>query len=166
MNIDTKNLFQSKTLKRILFTIGILVVALLIFKAGLLVGYRKAEFSYRWGDTYYRVFGEHRGSRGGPFVGIMGRGDFLDAHGLTGKIIKISAQTLVIEGQDGVEKSVEIKNDTIIRRFREAVAPGDLKAGDLVVVIGSPNDQGQIDAELIRLVPSLPGFSMSTSTSL
>ena len=144
-----KELLQSKVPKKILYGIGIAVIALVIFQAGVFVGYHKAAFSYRWGDNYYRTFGEPQKRFGKDFP----RGGFSDAHGATGEIIKIDLPTLVVQGQDNIEKIVVIKNDTAIRRSRDTAQQMDLKIDDFVVVIGSPNDQGQIEAKLIRLMP-------------
>ncbi len=160
MNI--KEFSQSKVFKKILYGIGILIVALLIFQGGVFVGYHKAGFSYRLGDNYHRTFG---GEHGEFSVGIS-PGDFTDAHGSVGKIIKIDLPTFVLEGQDGVEKIISVNDDTVIRQFRETLKPADLKISDFVVVIGSPNAQGQIESRLIRLMPPLPGFTVSSSTKI
>ena len=57
-------------------------------------------------------------------------------------------------GWDNVEKSVLITDDTEIREFRNLIKPEDLKVNDLVIVIGSPNNTGEIQAKLIRLMPA------------
>ncbi len=158
MNI--KEFSQSKTFKKIIYGIGGVIVALLIFQAGVLVGYHKAGFSYRLGDNYHRTFVGERGE----FPMDIYRGDFTDAHGSVGKIIKIDLPTFVLEGQDGVEKIISIGDDTVIRQFRETIKPADLKINDFVVVIGSPNTQGQIESQLIRLMPSMPDSTISSST--
>ncbi len=129
--------------------IGGIIIALLIFQAGMFVGYRKASFSYRWGDNYHRTFGEQQ-----KFPFRMGpRGDFSESHGVVGKVVSIKLPTFVVEGSDNVEKVVVIKEDTIIRRFRDTLKPEDLKTGDLIVVIGSPNNQSEVEAKLIRMLP-------------
>jgi len=50
-----------------------------------------------------------------------------------------------------------------MKKGRETVKKEDLKVGDWVVIIGSPNEEGQIEARLIRLFDkggklSLMGF--------
>jgi hypothetical protein len=52
---------------------------------------------------------------------------------------------------------VVIKEDTAIMRFRETIKPSDLKVDDSIVVIGEPNDAGQIEAKFIRVMPSPTG---------
>jgi len=145
---------RSKTLVRALIGVGIAAAVLVVFLAGVSVGYHKAAFSFRMGDNYYRAFGE--GGRGRP----MGWGQLPDelpgAHGAAGRIIKVDLPTFLLEGPDRIEKTVLIKDDTVIRRFRDTLAPADLKADDYAVVIGSPNDQAQIEAKFIRLMPPPP----------
>ena len=159
---DLKKVFQSKIVVKILCGIGIAIVALLIFQAGVFVGYYKAAFSYRWGDNYLSMFGGHRK---GSFMGMGRDEDFPAAHGTIGKIIKIDLSTLVIEAQDKTERVVAINDDTIIRRFRDTIKTSDLKTDDYVVVIGSPNDKSQIEAKLIRLMPA-PQEMMGTGTPM
>ena len=154
MNLDLKELFQSKKFKAVLYVLGVAVIVLLIFQAGMFVGYRKAGFAYRFGDNYYRTFGGRMDIRT-PFLGMQG-GEFPSAHGAIGKIIKISLPILVIEDQDNVEKVVLIKDNTLVRRFRDKIESADLKVDDFVVVIGSPNDKSEIEARLVRILPSPP----------
>jgi len=156
--IDFNKFFQSKTFKIILVAIGSLIVLLLVFGAGEFVGYRKARFSYSWGENYHRNFG---GPRGGFFewgrmpMSMMGppSGDFIEGHGVFGSILKIDASTLLIKGEDNVERSVIVSDKTVITRGRSPMALGDLKVDDRVTVIGSPNAQGQIEAKFIRVFP-------------
>lgn len=141
----------------VLFGIGALIVLLLVFKAGMVVGFKKANFSYRWVENYHRNFG---GPRGG-FLGDFSDRDFTDAHGTSGQIIKIDGNTLVTKGRDDVEKIVLVKDDTVIKRFQDTLKVADLKVNDYIVMIGDPNDAGQIEAKLIRLFPPQ---SMGTSS--
>ncbi len=148
-----KQIFQSsRVLKFLLWGIGIVIVLLVTFKAGEFVGSNRAEFSYRWGENYYR-------SVTGPKQNLPGdiRGqDFLMDHGTLGSIIKISSSTLTIKDRDGTEKDVLISSGTTIRSFRNEISASDLKIDDQVTIIGSPNDAGQIDAKLIRVLPPMP----------
>ena len=129
--------------------IGIAIIALIIFQAGVFVGYRKASFAFRFGDNYYRTFGD-RGSK--PFH-IPLKGDFIDAHGTVGKVISVHFPTFVIEGQDAVEKVVRINDETEIRRFRSAATSSDITVDGFVVVIGMPNENAEVEAKLIRILP-------------
>ena len=147
--MDLNKFFKSKNFTALLIAVGCAVMLLLVFKAGMYVGFRKANFSYRWGENYHRNFG---GPRGGFFHDFNGR-DFIDAHGVAGQIIKIDGSMVVIKGRDNVEKIVSVGDSATIQRMRETIKISDLKIGDYVVVIGEPNNAGQIDAKFIRLMP-------------
>lgn len=120
-----------------------------IFQLGVFVGYRKATFSYNWGDNYHRMFA---GPRRGFFEDFQGRG-FMDAHGLMGDILKIDGNTIILRDKDATEKVVIVGSGTTIRRGPEMLQISDLRDGEEIVVIGGPNPRGQIDAKLIRIFP-------------
>jgi hypothetical protein len=147
--MDINKIFQSKIFKSSLIGLLALIILLFVFKAGTMVGIRKADFSCRWSDNYHRNFG---GPKGG-FAPGFGDRDFLDANGTFGKIIKIDGQTLVIKGQNDVEKIILADDNTAIKSQRDTVKISDLKIDEYIVVIGEPNDAGQILAKLIRIMP-------------
>lgn len=158
IDFDSKNLkevLHSGTVKQILVFVGIAVIALLIFQVGVFVGYHKAGSAYRWGDNYYRAFGERRGM---PGMGMMDRNfglkNFPPAHGVDGEILSISLPNILVEGRDEVERTVNIGDKTLIKKMREDIKPADLKVGDFIVVIGSPDSQSVVNAELIRVMPN------------
>lgn len=161
---NNKIFFQSKLFRKILCAIGIVVVALTIFQAGVFVGYRRASFSYRFGDNYHNTFGltTRHGMMGSDSFFGFSRGEFTSAYGATGTIVKINLPNIIVAGADKVEKVVSVNSSTIIRRFREDVKVGDLKVGDSVIVIGSPNSTTQIEAKLIRVLPA--NVTSGTST--
>ncbi len=159
--MDINKFFQSKTFKMVLGVILGVIVFFLIFSIGMFIGFKKAGFSYRWGENYHRNFAGPRGGFLGDFGDFRGR-DFMGAHGVFGQIIKIDGSLLIIRGSDNVEKIVLIKDDTIIRRFQEAVKLTDLKVDEYLVVIGEPNDIGQIEAKFIRLMLASPTKATST----
>jgi hypothetical protein len=154
--MDLKHSVQSTAFKRILMGLGVAFLVLVIFQLGVFVGFRKAAFSEHMGENYFRTFdGDDRGP------GMMGfmmppRQGFSGAHGTTGKIISIALPNIIVEDIDKVEKTVVIDEDATIRQFRTDLKPTDLKVGDSVIIIGAPNDKGQIEARLIRLVPNQP----------
>lgn len=182
--MNVKNFFQSRAFKIAVSAIGGLLILLLVFKAGMLVGYRKAGFSFKYGDNYFKNFGgrmeKNRMMRGFGDKDFMMRGfgdmDFMRAGGASGQILKIDSlakteevsataltslpQTgsngvaaLIIKDRDGTEKIILVTDKTEIRKFRETVKLSDLKIDDYVVVIGEPNDAGQVEAKLIRIMP-------------
>lgn len=159
--MNNNNFFQSKNFKKILYGVGIAIAVLLIFQAGMFVGYKKASFSYRWGDNYYRAFGGHRGGErmivGRMMDSFRGK-DFTNSSGAIGRIASINLPTLTIENADGIEKIILIEDDTAIRRFRETVKADELKIGDFVVAIGAPNDNAQVEAKIVRIMPNPENF--------
>lgn len=170
MVIDTNNFLnfiKSKTFVTIIVVLFGLALLAGVFTLGAAIGYRKARFSYAWGENYNRNFGGPREGFMGNFARDFSGRDLIDAHGTFGQIMKIDpstgsgqAATLVIKGPDNVEKSVLIKDDTTIQRLRETIKSGDLKINDNVVVIGNPNNSGQIEAKFIRVMPFMPTPSM------
>lgn len=151
-NGDWKTFFRSRIFKGILCGIGALVVLLLVFRAGELVGFRKANFSYRWGEGYYRtVAGPHRG-----FFGEPGDRDFLMSHGAFGTILTVASSSMVVQGPDNLEKVVLVTTSTVVMKFRERIAASALQPNDQVVIVGAPNDTGEIEAKLIRVMPLPP----------
>ena len=143
---------ESKKFSKILLLIGVIIVALVIFQAGVLVGFHKASFSSRWGENYRETFG---GRHGGMMGGMMfGDNDYSNSHGAVGKIIKLELPKIIIIGPDNVEKIIVIKNDTMLRLFRDVATSTQLKVDDYIVAIGSPNSAGEIEAKLVRLMPT------------
>lgn len=150
--MNLKNFLQSAKTKHIITGIGIVVIALFIFQAGIFVGLRKAEFSGRMGDNYYKTFGEQRRPRGMmPNFGMM---DSLNSHGTIGKIVSITLPQIIVADRDGTEKTIIIDTKTDIRSFRDSIKAENLKVGDFVTIIGEPNNNGQIEAKLIRIMPT------------
>jgi hypothetical protein len=154
--MDINKIFQSKLFKGIVLGIGAFIVLLLIFNLGMFVGFRKANFSFRWGENYHQNFA---GPRGGFFRDFEGK-DFIESHGTFGEIIKINESDFVIKGQADVEKIIVITKDTVLEEGRQTITENELKVGDRVVVIGTPNDAGQIEAKLIRIMPPPPMNSL------
>ncbi len=157
--MDIKEVYESKKARHIFFGICIAIIALLIFQAGIFVGFRKAEFAEHFGENYYRAFGPSRDQAGGFF-----REDIAGGHGASGKIVKINLPTFVVSGPDNTEKVILITDDTLVRRLRDQISATDIKVDDFAVVLGAPNAQGQIVAKLIRLLPS-PSPSPKTATT-
>ncbi len=100
--------------------------------------------------------------------GGLGKGfdhdDLISEHGAIGKIVRINLPTFVVASKESLEKVILITKDTIIKRSGDAVPATDLKIDDFAVILGTPNDAGQIEAKFIRLLPSLPTANISTTT--
>ena len=144
---DIKRVLESRTSFKILGGIGVVVIALLIFYAGVTVGFYRASFGHAWGENYGRNFGI------GPNRPIIGNDNFPNSHGAIGKIIKIELPTIIVQDKNNTEKVVLITGDTQIEKVRDSIAAENLAINDFVVVIGSPNSQGQVEAKFIRVMP-------------
>src|SRR3989344_9420800 len=105
---------QSASFKAGLMALGSLVVLLLVFKAGISLGFKKARFSYKWGENYHRNFGGPRGGFLGDFKRGFGDRDFTNSRGAFGSIITIEGAAFVVKGEDGVEKTVLLSDKTAI----------------------------------------------------
>ncbi|MFA6430233.1 MAG: hypothetical protein WC229_00455 [Candidatus Paceibacterota bacterium] len=148
--------FKNLKLRTIAYIIGGLIIALIIFQAGMFVGFKKAGFAFRMGEQYFRQM--KGGPEGFPMMGI-GRDDFGSSHGAIGKIVSIKLPSIVVTDRDGIEKTVVISTSTDIKRFKEVIKSEDLKINDFVTVIGSPDDKAQVEAKLIRIMPNPEGIS-------
>lgn len=151
MNLE--NLHPSKRVRMVIIGLGVAVLALLIFQAGVVAGYHKARFGARFGDNFERNF---VGPLGGGFGGTFPGPGMPGGHGAVGEILSISLPQIVIAGPDNLEKTVLISTSTIVREFQNQITTDKLKVGDFVVVLGNPNEAGQVDAKLIRIMPPPP----------
>jgi hypothetical protein len=143
---------QRDIIKWVIFGVAVFAIVVLIFGAGMMMGGMRAKFSYRWAENYSQNFG---GPREG-FLGSLGKpllppGNFIESRGSFGEIIKVNDSDVVMKGQGDVEKVILITDETIIQKAVNKIGKEELKVGDQIVVIGSPNDQGQITAKLIRI---------------
>jgi len=148
-------------ISRLIAALGILLVALIVFWAGTAVGYRQAEFSYRWGSHYQDAFA----GPGGPFA-FRADPDALDAaHGASGTVIGINPPVIAVKRGSEAEKVVVIGPATAIRRLRSQATTTDIHVGDMVIAIGEPDQDGRIVATLIRILPPPPDASTSTAAA-
>lgn len=164
---NNENYFKnSDFLKWIIIGMVCFIFIILAFGAGVKVGVSKAEFSCHWAENYHKNFG-------GPKSGFIGdwrrfpARDFINAHGTFGEIIEVKNKEFVVISRENVEKVILATAETIIIKGREAIKD-NLKVGDRVVVIGSPDKEGKIEAKLIRVFPddkTTPAFPMRPGRS-
>jgi hypothetical protein len=164
-----KNFFASKPYKWILWVFAELLILAIVFALGIRVGLHKAKYSYQWGANYERNFvgGPHglegQGmppmGPGGPmnFFGEPG-GDFRNAHGLAGNIVSITDNKLVVKDNDGKENTVAVTDKTIIKSGRDDIKITDLKTNDKIVIMGKPNSDGMVEADIIRVLNFVDGM--------
>ncbi|MCX6793064.1 MAG: hypothetical protein NTY12_03480 [Candidatus Falkowbacteria bacterium] len=162
--MNFQEFFKSKTFQVILYVTGALAILLFVFQAGLFIGFRKASFSFGWGENYHRNFG---GPRQGFLPGVRGD-DFINGHGVAGMIIKIDNKSIVMKDVAGIERIVNTNEQTDIKNGRDNVILKDLKADERIVVLGIPEQDGSVTARMIRifngndfnqLPPPMPGDS-------
>jgi len=146
--MNFEELTKSPKFSKISFGVAAALILIIVFGAGVFVGQEKARFSFHWGENYYNNFAPKR-----PLQMPMDR-DLVNGYGSSGQIIKINSNSLVIKDRDGVEKNVLATAQTLIKRGPENLIIADLKVNDEIVVIGSPNSSGQIEAKLIRVLPA------------
>ena len=159
--MNTQEAVKSKMLKVAALAVGGFLVILVSFAGGVAVGLKKARFSYKWGENYERNF------MGGPLRGPMGmkgqtpgpremmrdfegRG-FRNAHGIAGSVISVADNKIVIKDRNGQENTISVDDKTLIKRGQDNISLNDLKNGDRIVVMGSPDDNGVVKADLIRV---------------
>jgi len=119
--------------KKDIYKIGVaIIIAFSVFQAGVFVGLHKAKFMNRFGDNYMK--------------NVPG------GHGAIGYVLSVASTTLVVS-EKNVEKIINITADTKIAIRRNAATTTDIKTGDFIVVIGEPDETGQIVAKFIRLMP-------------
>ncbi len=129
-------------------TIGALILALLVFRAGVVVGSHRGQFR---GD----LSREH-GFRSPFFLGNfeMPHGFLQDGHGAVGSITAITLPTFLIETRDGANQTILISTSTLIRDMHAPDATTTLSVGDRIIVLGDPDNQGRINARIINVFPS------------
>ena len=156
---ENKPIKQNDTTLKVIKIILVIIILMAVFGLGVFIGETKARFSFRWLENYQKNFA---GPRGGflnnwqklPFP----PGDILEAHGTFGKIIKINGGDFVIEGKGNIERIIKVSENTVMRSFKNMNASlqlSDLKINDYVMIIGSANEEGQIEAQFIRVLNSL-----------
>lgn len=153
--MSVNKIFNEKALKVTLIILIAFIVALLIFKLGILVGSKKALFSCRWAERYAPNFFGPRPDMPRRFFEEFDERNLMRAYGTLGKIIQINTEekSIVVKNEQEPEKIALISSDTIIERGRTKILFSDLKVDDFVAIIGAPNNEGKIQARIIRVLP-------------
>lgn len=161
MNEQEQKVNKSKKIKIAAIIVGVFLIALIIFASGVAVGLHKAKFSCDWGKNYERNFMgprindmERPGFLPGPppeFMNKIEGRDFRNAHGLSGEIISIADNTIVIKDRDNKENTVAVTEKTMIKSRQNDLKISDLKQGDKIIIMGKPGDNGVVNADLIRI---------------
>ena len=142
-----KDIFKLTWVRWTAGALAAIVIFLVAFGLGVSVGYEKAIFSSEWGMNY-----EHNFS-GMPPLGVAIGTTPLNTHGAAGTVIDVSGSGLSVRDDDNDEQSIMVASDTVIKKMEATINLGDIMTGDHVVVIGSPNSNGQVEAHFIRVFP-------------
>lgn len=165
--METKDIVRTKKIQVIAIVIILIAIVFGTFQAGVFVGFHKASFLFKSGDNFYRAFGNRddrlingMGKNGGMF-----RDELSGGHGTVGKIVKVNLPSVVVVGPDSIEKEVIVNENTNVHQLRETSSINNLSVDQFISVLGAPNDQGQIIARFIRIVPPPQARGMVNASS-
>jgi hypothetical protein len=147
-----KDIFSSKWLRIALAAAGALIVLLAVFWFGMVIGEKRADFRNNWGENYGKFFGEPR--RG--FFGELPGGGPGNPFGNAGTVLSVKDNVIVAKSSDNSEKTILVSSSTVIMERDGRSDIGEIRPGELVVAIGSPNGSGQIEAKFIRIFEEAP----------
>ncbi len=149
--------FFTKNTRWVLWGAFAVVLALLIFHAGVVVG----QHDPMRGNMMY-VNGEPAMPDGGMLGGIMPARGFVESgHGAVGTVTTVTPPTFVLQTRDGLTQTVYAGSSTVVTGpatdSRQPAYPSSvelIKTGEFVIVIGDPNDtdDGFLDARIIHIL--------------
>lgn len=123
---------------------GLLVLAT-AFGGGVLAGLSRSHAGYGWG-------GRH-GQRGAFHRPMGWMQNYPVGQAFSGQITALSSSSLSLRGNDGTTRTVLVDSQTTIQQGGATAALTSLKVNNIVLVFGTANNQGQVHANLIRLLP-------------
>ncbi|MGH7936598.1 MAG: hypothetical protein ACREF8_06285 [Chthoniobacterales bacterium] len=140
----------TKNTKWVLWGLGALLLAGLIFHAGVVVGSHE-PVRYRGDDEgFHPPFP--------PFAGMtLPQGFIRGGYGAAGTITAVSLPTITIRTRDGATESIYVGTSTAVSGTSSS-SPATLAPGEFVIVIGDPSDTDDnlTDARFIHVVPQQP----------
>jgi hypothetical protein len=151
--MTTNEFFTGARFNRIVIGLGGALAILVVFQAGLFIGYRKGLQSSNWETDIHRATDDPR-SVFAPFIHDT---DDASSHGAIGYIVSIHQPSFMIKGASQAERVVVIGPDTQIRNLHDIASTSDLVPGESVVVIGEPGTDSQLHATFIRILPDQAG---------
>ncbi|MEI6396607.1 MAG: hypothetical protein WCO48_00835 [Candidatus Taylorbacteria bacterium] len=146
-----KEILKHPHTKKVINIFGVILVALVIFSAGVTIGFIKGEFSERWDKNYMGMMGGPR-SPFQTFSDIDNRAP--SPHGTAGQVISSGNGQIVVRGPGEMEYIVIVSPQTIIRQLRQQGTTTDVVVGSWITAIGSPDETGRLVASFIRIMPS------------
>ncbi len=150
MNVD--NFLKSKVLHVTLYMLGGLFLLVLVFHAGQIIGFRKAELSLGLlgGRGVY-------GRMDQQFLHEFAEREIVNSHGVSGVVVSVAEPFFIMQSSSGLEREVSVSGATIIRRGPSSITLQEVQPMNRVVVLGSTEDTGTLEAKFIRILdPILP----------
>lgn len=144
-------LITSRTTQIVLGILVTLILMSLSFLAGAKSSERRMRHLSNWSAHYPERMQPHRGMR---MMEFRPQRPLPLPNGVFGRILSATGTNLMVEGQDHFEQNVLITTSTAIRTEQGTASMGDVQPNMEVGVFGQPNEQGQIEARLIRLFPN------------
>jgi hypothetical protein len=139
------NFFSIPVVKLLALVAGGLVLAALIFDAGVDFGAQQGGVPHD-GHFFFKAFGVAL-----PHLYIS------HGHGAVGAISAVGTSSFTIVEPDGDSEAVWINGSTTIEAPEGPTTTSAFKPGVHVIVIGSPNESGEyIGAKFIRVLPPPP----------
>jgi hypothetical protein len=137
----------SKGGRKIVLIVAVVLIGMLVFHMGVVVGShrhfrgeRDGQFGFRPAPGMQKVY--------------MPRGFIQDGHGVVGVVQDASASVLTVHMRDGSTATVHLSASTAVRDLDGDASTSAIMIGRAIIVLGTPNDDGSISADLIRVVPS------------
>lgn len=150
MNIDS--ILKSKVLHVTLSMLGGFFLLVLVFHAGQIIGFRKAELSLGLlgGRGAYGYVDQE-------FLREFVDREVVNSHGVSGVVVSVAEPFFIMQSSSGLEREVSVSGNTIIRRGPSSITLQELRPLNRVVVLGSTEDTGTLEAKFVRILdPILP----------
>ncbi len=133
--------FTSVSMNKLLLAIAFVAVAGISFAGGLYAGRIKPQ------SAANTPFSAGMGQRGGRFGGGFGRGGRV-----LGTVKSITGTSMVITNQSCTDVTVSLgSSPTITDASGNTIAQSAIKSGDSVVVGGTPQSDGTVVAQRVRI---------------
>jgi hypothetical protein len=146
--------FFTKNTRYALWGAGAVIIALLIFHAGVVVG------------SHQRIHGRLvLQDTGAPGDFIPSETYVESGHGAVGTVESVTLPTFMLQARDGTMQKIYVSSSTIITGGAHNTSA--LIGGQTVIVIGDPDDtddQGYLEARIIHVLPS-PALLQASSTN-
>jgi hypothetical protein len=142
--------FFTKNTRWVLWGLFALVLAFLIFHAGVVVGEHQPMRGHFGPD----------GRAPGPLGGFMPQEAFIDGHGAVGTVATVTLPMFTMTTRGGGAQTVETGSSTTVTGGQTGTT-ADLAHGETVVIIGDPKEAdndatGDLDARIIHILPAPP----------